>query len=113
MATASIILSKGNESVVSVIRIDNRGSAASLSSDLAECFAALSSIPAADPARLGAEIAAYYSAHATVNPSIPIEPNYDDNVHVLLNCSNLDGSGRPTGQFLSLPAGDLTSLVYG
>jgi hypothetical protein len=113
MATASIVLSTDTESTVSVIRIDNRGSAASLSSDLAECFAALSSIPAGDPPRLAAEIAAYYSNHATVNPSIPTEPDYDDSVHVLLNCSNLDDSGRPIGHLWALPDGDLSPLVYG
>ena len=113
MATASIILSTDADSAVSVVRIDNRGTASSLSADLAECFAALSSIPAGDPPRLGAEIVAYYSNHATVDPSIPVEPDYDDNIHVLLNCSNVDGSGRPVGQLLSLPEGDLSPLVYG
>ena len=113
MATASIILNTTQQNAVSVIRIDNRGSGSSIESDLAECFAALSSIPTDDPPRLGALICEWYGNHGTVNPSVPTEPDYDDSTHALLDCSNPDSAGRPTGELLTPASGNVSPLDYG
>ena len=114
MATASIIFNTDAELAVSVVRIDNRGSPASLETDLGEAFASFSSIDLSNPPRLGAMVIAWYAANkSTVKPEAPTEADPDDSTHILLDCSDADSEGRPTGM-VSIPStGEEYPLVYG
>tara|TARA_R100000963_G_C4553390_1_gene45357 strand:+ start:147 stop:494 length:348 start_codon:yes stop_codon:yes gene_type:complete len=114
MATASIIFNTVDENAISVVRIDNRGSTASLETDLGEAFASFSSIDLSNPPRIGARVIAWYAENkSTVKAEAPSEPNWDDSTHVLLDCSTADSAGRPTGT-VSIPStGEEDPLVYG
>ena len=114
MATASIILNTDAQNALAVVRLDNRGSAASLEADLGEFFASLGTIPLDDPPRLGALLCDWYGlSRSTVKASVPTEPDYDDTTHALLNCSAADAEGRPVGELLTPSSGDVSPLSYG
>ena len=112
MSSAAIICIEEadvNGTYAAIFNIDNRGSVASLESDLRACFDA-GSVPNS-PGRLCAFIAAWYEAHATVNPSVSFDAGGDVATMVMLSTER--ANGMPVGQVLFPASGDIQPLDLG
>ncbi len=111
MSTASIVLQSDGDSIA-VVRIENRGSRASIETDLSAAFGAMASIPA-DGGRVAALICAHYEGQvSTVDPVLAVRPDHSDDSLVLLDLDTPDSEGRPTGSVLEPVSGDLSPLTY-
>ena len=114
MATASIVLIDQDGQMGPVVWIDNRGSEASLETDLDEAIDSFSSVDLSKPGRVAGQILAWYAVNkSTVKPECRTEPNWDDSTHISMDCATADSEGRPSAKTLIPSSGDETPFVYG
>jgi hypothetical protein len=113
MATASIVFFTQDGDRGPVVWIDNRGSEASLETDLGEAFDTFAP-DLSKPGRVAAQVLAWYSVNkSTVAPECRHEADWGDSTHINMDCATPDGSGRPTAKTLIPSDGDETDFVYG